>query len=214
MQRWRCSTGCTALPSPAPYTRSGRCWPPAGSPCPASLATLADVFAYAAEGVKLRIDGTEVQVRRPKANRPGRRAFVYGKKKQNTIKATAVSDPDGRLLWLGAFRPGRMHDVTALRTEGAEDLLRRYPTVTPRSRLRSIPATGAWPATSQSRSAPHRRNPPRTLRPNRPPAGNSNVTSSPPSGSAPSRPLPNPGSGGPCSAISDAVTTSKRPRWL
>jgi len=94
------------------------------------LRTLADVFAYAAsEGVKLRIDGTEVQVRRPRAGRPGRRAFVSGKKKQNTIKATAVSDQDGRLLWLGAFRPGRMHDVTALRTDGIDDLLRRHPGV-------------------------------------------------------------------------------------
>jgi hypothetical protein len=94
------------------------------------LKTLADVFAYAAaEGVKLRIDGTEVQVRRPPAGRPGRRAFVSGKKKQNTIKPAAVSDGGGRLLWLGAFRPGRMHDVTALRTEGIEDLLRRYPDV-------------------------------------------------------------------------------------
>lgn len=92
------------------------------------MRTLADVFAYAAaEGVKLRIDGTEVQVRRPAANRPGRRAFVSGKKKQNTIKATAISDGAGRLLWLGAFRPGRMHDVTALRTEGIEDLLRAHP---------------------------------------------------------------------------------------
>ncbi|MGH3739485.1 MAG: transposase family protein [Micromonosporaceae bacterium] len=94
------------------------------------LATLADVFAYAAsEGVKLRVDGTEVQVRRPKANRPGRRAFVSGKRKQNTCKATAISDGRGRMLWLGASRPGRMHDVTALRTEGIEDLLRRYPDV-------------------------------------------------------------------------------------
>jgi hypothetical protein len=94
------------------------------------LRTLADVFAYAAaEGVKLRIDGTEVQVRRPPAGRPGRRAFVSGKKKQNTGKATAVSDGAGRLLWLGAFRPGRMHDVTALRSEGIEDLLRRHPDV-------------------------------------------------------------------------------------
>jgi DDE superfamily endonuclease len=81
--------------------------------------TLADVFAYAAsQGVRLRNDGTEVQVRRPKAGRPGRRAFVSGKKKQNTIKATVISDRHGRLLWAGAFRPGRMHDVTALRTEG------------------------------------------------------------------------------------------------
>jgi DDE superfamily endonuclease/Helix-turn-helix of DDE superfamily endonuclease len=94
------------------------------------LRTLADVFAYAAaEGVKLRIDGTEVQVRRPAARRPGRRAFVSGKKKQNTGKATAISDGAGRLLWLGAFRPGRMHDATALRTEGIEDLLRRHPDV-------------------------------------------------------------------------------------
>jgi hypothetical protein len=94
------------------------------------LRTLADLFAYAAaEGVELRIDGTEVQVRRPKANRPGRRAFVSGKKKQNTIKPTVISDERGRLLWCGAIRPGRMHDVTALRTEGVEDLLRRYPRV-------------------------------------------------------------------------------------
>ena len=95
------------------------------------LRTLADVFAYAAsQGVRLRIDGTKVQVRRPRAGRPGRRAFVSGKKKQNTIKSTAVSDGQGRLLWLGAFRPGRMHDVTAARTEGIEDLLRQCPEVT------------------------------------------------------------------------------------
>jgi hypothetical protein len=94
------------------------------------LRTLADVFAYAAaEGVTLRIDGTEVQVRRPAANRPGRRAFVSGKKKHNTIKATAAGDGQGRLLWLGAFRPGRMHDVTAVRTEGIEGLLRAHPDV-------------------------------------------------------------------------------------
>jgi hypothetical protein len=61
------------------------------------MRTLADVFAYAAaDGVRLRIDGTEVQVRRPPAGRPGRRAFISGKKKQNTIKATAVSDGQGR----------------------------------------------------------------------------------------------------------------------
>jgi hypothetical protein len=94
------------------------------------LRTLADVFAYAeAEGVKLRFDGTEVQVRRPKANRPGRRAFVSGKKKQNTKKTTVISDDRGGLLWAGAIRPGRMHDVTAVRTEGVEDLLLQYPKV-------------------------------------------------------------------------------------
>src|SRR5260370_27534916 len=94
------------------------------------LRALADVFAYAAaEGVHLRIDGTEVQSRRPTANRPGRRAFVSGKKKQNTIEATALSDGEGRLLWLGAYRPGRMHDTTALRAVGDEHLLQRDPDV-------------------------------------------------------------------------------------
>jgi hypothetical protein len=94
------------------------------------LRTLADVFAYAAaEGTELRIDGTEVQVRRPRANRPGRRAFVSGKKKMNTKKATVVTDGEGRTLWAGAFRPGRMHDQTAVRTEGIADLFAQFPQV-------------------------------------------------------------------------------------
>ena len=103
---------------------------------------------------------------------------MSGKKKQNTIKATAVSDGDGRLLWLGAFRPGRMHDVTALRTDGIEDLLRHHPEVQPKS-MRAI---RAWPVTSPPRSAPRRRNPARTRHPRRPRAGSSSATGSPPSG--------------------------------
>lgn len=94
------------------------------------LRTLADVFAYAAaRGVTLRLDGTEVQVRRPRAGKPGRRAFVSGKKKQNTKKATVITDEEGRTLWAGAFRPGRMHDQTAVRTEGIADLFAQYPQV-------------------------------------------------------------------------------------
>jgi hypothetical protein len=94
------------------------------------LRTLADVFAYAsAHGVELRIDGTEVQVRRPRASRPGRRAFVSGKKKMNTKKAAVVTDGEGRTLRAGAFRPGRMHDQTAVRTEGIADLFTQFPQV-------------------------------------------------------------------------------------
>ena len=94
------------------------------------LKTLADLFAYAAaRGVTIRLDGTEVQVRRPRAGKPGRRAFVSGKKKQNTKKATVITDGKGRTLWAGAFRPGRMHDQTAVRTEGIAGLLRQYPQV-------------------------------------------------------------------------------------
>jgi hypothetical protein len=94
------------------------------------LSTLADVFAYsAAHGITLRIDGSEIQVRRPPAHRPGRRAFVSGKKKMNTIKFTKICDQDGRTLWDGTFRPGRCHDQTALQTDGIDDLLRRFPDV-------------------------------------------------------------------------------------
>lgn len=94
------------------------------------LHTLADVLAYAAaEGLTVRLDGTEIQVRRPTANRPGRRAFVSGKRKQNTIKATIASDARGRPMWAGAIRPGRQHDQTAVRTEGIDDLLDAHPEV-------------------------------------------------------------------------------------
>ena len=94
------------------------------------LRALADVFAYAeAENVTLRIDGAETQVRRPKAGRPGRAAFVSAKRKQNTIKTTTISDGQGRTLWCGAVRPGRMHDQTAMRTEGIAEQFRLYPRV-------------------------------------------------------------------------------------
>ncbi|MEU4930722.1 transposase family protein [Streptomyces yokosukanensis] len=94
------------------------------------LRTLEDLFAYAdAEGVDLRIDGTEVQVRRPRAHRLGRKAFVSGRKKQNTIKTTTFSDPQGRTLFSGVVRPGRMHDQTAVRTEGIAEQFHRHPKV-------------------------------------------------------------------------------------
>ena len=94
------------------------------------LSTLADVFAYAAaSGITLRLDGSEIQVRRPPARRPGRRAFVSGKKKMNTIKFTKACDERGRTLWDGTFRPGRQHDQTALQTDGIDDLLDQFPAV-------------------------------------------------------------------------------------
>ncbi|MYQ68901.1 IS5/IS1182 family transposase, partial [Streptomyces sp. SID4950] len=94
------------------------------------LRTLTDVFAYAqAEGVELRLDATEIQVRRPQASRGGRRAFVSGKKKQNTMKATVIADRRGRTLWTDALRPGRMHDATAARNEGIAVCFRHFPDV-------------------------------------------------------------------------------------
>lgn len=94
------------------------------------LRTLPDVFAYAqAEGIELRLDATEIQVRRPPAGRGGRRAFVSGKKKQNTMKATVIADRHGRTLWVDALRPGRMHDATAARNEGIGICFHYFPDV-------------------------------------------------------------------------------------
>ncbi|WP_199788158.1 transposase family protein [Streptomyces sp. MspMP-M5] len=94
------------------------------------IRTLEDLFAYAAaENIELRIDGTETQVRRPQAHRPGRKAFVSGKKKQNTMKTTSFSDGQGRTLFSGVVRPGRMHDQTAVRTEGIAEQFRLRPQV-------------------------------------------------------------------------------------
>jgi hypothetical protein len=63
------------------------------------------------------------------AKRGARGAFVSGKKKQNTEKATVAADEKGRTLRAGAFRPGRMHDQTAVRTEGIADLYEQFPPV-------------------------------------------------------------------------------------
>ncbi|MFI1161865.1 transposase family protein [Streptomyces sioyaensis] len=94
------------------------------------LRTLTDVFAYAqTEGIELRLDATEVQVRRSLAGRGGRRAFISGKKKQNTMKATVIADHKGRTLWTDALRPGRMHDVTAARNEGIAVCFQHFPDV-------------------------------------------------------------------------------------
>ncbi|MEW1762476.1 transposase family protein [Streptomyces cyaneofuscatus] len=94
------------------------------------LRTLTDVCAYAqAEGVELRLDATEIQVRRPLAGLGGRRAFVSGKKKQNTMKATVIADWRSRMLWTDALRSGRMHDATAARNEGIAVCFRHFPDV-------------------------------------------------------------------------------------
>ena len=54
---------------------------------------------------------------------------MSGKKKQNTIKFTKVCDQRGRTLGDVTFRPGRMHDQTALQTDGIDDLLEQFPDV-------------------------------------------------------------------------------------
>ncbi|MEU1215620.1 transposase family protein [Streptomyces sp. NPDC005790] len=77
----------------------------------------------------MRLDGTEVQVRRPSAGHYGRKAFVSGKKKQNTIKTTTFSDHHGRTVFSGVVRPGRMLHQTAVHTGGIAEQFRLHPDV-------------------------------------------------------------------------------------
>ncbi|MFF3873359.1 hypothetical protein ACFYYV_17010, partial [Streptomyces sp. NPDC001978] len=50
-------------------------------------------------------------VRRPKAGRPGRRAFVSGKMRQNTKKATVITDGQGRTLVIAGPSLGRARSL-------------------------------------------------------------------------------------------------------
>ena len=106
----------------------------------------------AARGVELRLDGTEVQVRRPRAGKPGRRAFVSGKKKQNTKKATVVTDEEGRTLWAGRFARGGCMTRPRCGPRASPTCSRSIP----RSRPKSTPGTAAWPRSSRIRSRPRR----------------------------------------------------------
>ncbi|MGV9602739.1 transposase family protein [Streptomyces sp. NPDC003631] len=152
------------------------------------LKTLGDVFAHAeAEGVELRLDGAETQVRRPQADRPGRRAFVSGKRKQNTIKTTTFSDGQGRLLLSGVVHPGRMHDQTAVRTEGIAEQFRIRLGV----KAKVDSATSGWPKNSPARSAPPPRSSPADPRSGQPAAGrapNSSSSATPPADHPPAEP--------------------------
>ncbi|MEY9864306.1 hypothetical protein ABH935_009962 [Catenulispora sp. GAS73] len=75
---------------------------------------------------------TDVRVRRPVAGRPGRKALVSGKRRQNAIKTTTFGNGQGRTLFSGVARLGRVPDQTALSTEGIAERFRRFPMSAPR----------------------------------------------------------------------------------
>ncbi|MFD7020185.1 transposase family protein [Streptomyces sp. NPDC059928] len=88
------------------------------------LRTLENLFAYAdARALTCASTAPKCRSAAP-APTPRPQGFVSGKKKQNTIKTTTFSDPQGRTLFSGVVRPGRMHDQTAARTEGIAERLR------------------------------------------------------------------------------------------
>ena len=99
------------------------------TPAGPRLHTLADVFAYAAaRGIRLRADGSEIQVRRPKA---GRRAAGVRIRQEEAEHHQVHQDQrrTGPHPGRRDIPPGRMHDQTALRTDGIDHLLEQFPDV-------------------------------------------------------------------------------------
>ena len=64
-------------------------------------------------GEVVLIDGTLIPTHRRtgKANRPN----YSGKHKRHGLHVLALTDENGRLIWISAARPGRTHDITAAR---------------------------------------------------------------------------------------------------
>ncbi|MFF3151301.1 transposase family protein [Streptomyces sp. NPDC057927] len=155
-----------------------------------------------------------MRVRRPRAGRAGRKAFVSGKKKQSiakkkqsTAKTTTISDSSGRLLWSGADRPGRMHDQTAVRTEGIAEQLRLHPKVKAEADEGYRGLANELP----DQSAPRRRNRRMTPRSASGMPGGSSADANPPAGSAWSMSSEKRRSGARCSDTPDGTRTNPRP---
>ncbi|MFJ4895981.1 transposase family protein [Streptomyces sp. NPDC088788] len=179
------------------------------------LRTLEEVFAHAqAEGVPPRLHATEIQVRRPTAGQGGRKAFVSGTKKQNTMKATVIAHHRGRILWTDRLPPGRIHDVTAARTAGIG------PSFDHSAQVDDLPDDGyLGPSRDHSGKA---LTPLRTLRAGTialsSNAGNASDTTTYRSGSPSSTPSPTTNTGnncsaGPTTATSSPTPTEQSPAW-
>jgi hypothetical protein len=137
---WPSCTGSTGPRSPARFMRSGPCWPPAGSPSPGSPASgcgpwpicspapppVASPSAWTAP--KCRSDGP---ARASPAAAPSYRA-----RKAEHQEGRCRHRRQGPHRVTGAFRPGRMHDQTAVRTEGIADLFEQFPPGQRQSRRR------------------------------------------------------------------------------
>ena len=199
---------CTGLRSPAPCARSARCWPGGVMP-PRPVRGCTRWRTYSPTPPPAASGSGPTAARSRSAARwraAGRRAFVSGKKKQNTIKFTKISDERGRTLADVTFRPGRMHDQTALRTDGIDHLLEQFPDVRAemdagyRGLHRDHPDQVSVPPKKPAKDAG-----PEAMQPGSRPA-----TPSHRRGSAWSTPSPAASTGGHCSAGSAGARTWQR----
>jgi Helix-turn-helix of DDE superfamily endonuclease len=124
------------------------------------LRRLADVVAdAAANGVELRIDGTKPQVRRPRAHRPGRRAFISGKRKQQHPQAHRGQPRPGPHPVGRGGAPGPHARPDRGQHEGIAGLLTQHPRVKVRvdDGYRGLASAFAEQVTAPPPQAAHRR---------------------------------------------------------
>ncbi|WP_308114148.1 transposase family protein [Streptomyces brasiliscabiei] len=94
------------------------------------LRTLAEVVDHlGTSGQTGIIDGTEIRVRRPASGRKDRDKFIFGKTKQNAVKAMVLTAGDGRVLFCSPAKPGSCADITHARALGLVELLADGPAV-------------------------------------------------------------------------------------
>ena len=73
-------------------------------------------------GEVVLIDGTLIPTRR-RTGKDNRRNYS-GKHKRHGLHFLALTDENGRLIWISAARPGRTHDITAARHDHIVDHLK------------------------------------------------------------------------------------------
>ncbi|MCL3992060.1 transposase [Streptomyces lavenduligriseus] len=94
------------------------------------LRTLAEVIDHLGSAGKTGIvDGTEIRVRRPAAERKDRDIFVSGQSKQNAVKTMVLADVGGRVLLCSPTKPRSCADITHARQSGLVKLLADGPAV-------------------------------------------------------------------------------------
>ncbi len=175
------------------------------APAGTRLRTLADVFAFAAAcPIRLLLDGSQIQVRRPKAG-PARPAGVRVGQEEDEHRQShrglrrARADAAGRDA---AARPDA-------RPDRAADRRHRRPRPVPRCEMDA--GYRACTATARARSVSRPGNQPGTRRPRPPDRGSRHATASHPSGSGWGTRSPIPRTGGPCNAGSADARTCRRP---
>lgn len=117
----RCCGAWTSQPSREPSPRCDRCSAPwASRSSPVCGYTPSPTRSPPSRRPVSRADtiSTDIRVRRPPAGQPGRKQFISGKHRFNTVKATTLCDESERLIWVGAWRPGRVYDQTAIASDG------------------------------------------------------------------------------------------------